>query len=149
MDQVNVYTVKSGDTLWSIAKNNGLTVDELKKLNNLTTNKLSIGQKLKLSSDTTSEDTYVVKSGDTLYAIARKYGVSVDEIKKYNNLTTNSLSIGQVLKIPGMKNNTYIVKSGDTLYAIAKKNNVSLNDLMSLNNLNNTTLSIGQNLIIP
>ena len=149
MDQVNVYTVKSGDTLWSIAKNNGLTVDELKKLNNLTSNKLSIGQKLKLSSDTISEDTYIVKSGDTLYAIAKKNGISVDELKKYNNLNSNSLSIGQVLKIPNKSNNTYTVKKGDTLYNIAKSNNVSVDDLMSLNNLNNTNLSIGQTLIIP
>lgn len=149
MDQVNVYTVKSGDTLWSIAKNNGLTVDELKKLNNLSNNKLSIGQKLKLSSDTISEDSYVVKSGDTLYAISKKYGVTVDELKKYNNLTSNSLSIGQVLKIPSKVVNTYIVKSGDTLYAIAKKNNISVNELMTLNNLNSTNLSIGQTLIIP
>lgn len=149
MDQVNVYTVKSGDTLWSIAKNNGLTVDELKKLNNLNSNKLSIGQKLKLSSDTISDDSYVVKAGDTLYAIAKKYGVSVDELKKHNNLTSNSLSIGQVLKIPSNVSNTYVVKSGDTLYAIAKKNNMSVNELMTLNNLNNTNLSIGQTLIIP
>lgn len=149
MDQVNVYTVKSGDTLWSIAKNNGLTVDELKKLNNLTSNKLSIGQKLKLSSDTISEDSYVVKGGDTLYAISKKYGITVDELKKYNNLTSNSLSVGQVLKIPGNVSNNYIVKSGDTLYSIAKKNNVSVNELMSINNLNSTNLSIGQNLIIP
>ena len=149
MDQVNVYTVKSGNTLWSIAKNNGLTVDELKNLNNLTSNKLSIGQKLKLSSDTMSEDTYIVQSGDTLYAIARKYGVSVDELKKYNNLSSNTLSIGQVLKIPNKSNNTYTVKKGDTLYNIAKSNNVSVDDLMSLNNLNNTNLSIGQTLIIP
>ena len=149
MDQVNVYTVKSGDTLWSIAKNNGLTVDELKKLNSLTSNKLSIGQKLKLSSDTISEDTYIVKSGDTLYAIAKKNGISVDELKKYNNLNSNSLSIGQVLKIPNKSNNTYTVKKGDTLYNIAKSNNVSVDDLMSLNNLNNTNLTIGQTLIIP
>ena len=149
MDQVNVYTVKSGDTLWSIAKNNGLTVDELKKLNSLTSNKLSIGQKLKLSSDTISEDTYIVQSGDTLYAIAKKNGISVDELKKYNNLNSNSLSVGQVLKIPNKSNNTYTVKKGDTLYNIAKSNNVSVDDLMSLNNLNNTNLSIGQTLIIP
>ena len=100
-------------------------------------------------SDTISEDTYIVKSGDTLYAIAKKNGISVDELKKYNNLNSNSLSIGQVLKIPNKSNNTYTVKKGDTLYNIAKSNNVSVDDLMSLNNLNNTNLTIGQTLIIP
>ena len=150
MDQVNVYTVKSGDTLWSIAKNNGLTVDELKSLNNLTSNKLSIGQKLKLSKDTVSnENKYIVKSGDTLYAIARKYGVSVDELKSYNNLKSNTLSIGQVIMIPSKESNKYIVKSGDTLYKIAKENNISVDELMSLNNLNNSNLGVGQVLILP
>ena len=150
MDQVNVYTVKSGDTLWSISKNNGLSVDELKSLNNLTSNKLSIGQKLKLSKDTVSnENKYIVKSGDTLYAIARKYGVSVDELKSYNNLKSNTLSIGQVIMIPSKESNKYIVKSGDTLYKIAKENNISVDELMSLNNLNNSNLSVGQVLILP
>lgn len=150
MDQVNVYTVKSGDTLWSIAKNNGLSVDNLKELNNLTSNMLTVGQKLKLSKDTVSdENVYVVKSGDTLYAIARKYGVSVDDLMSYNNLKSNSLSIGQVIKIPSKGSNKYIVKSGDTLYKIAKDNNITVDELMSLNNLNNSNLSIGQVLILP
>ena len=86
LDQQNVYIVKSGDTLWSIAKNNGLSVDELKDLNNLTSNKLSVGQKLLIGEDIVPviNDTYIVKKGDTLYGIAKKYGLSVDELKKYN-----------------------------------------------------------------
>ena len=151
LDQQDVYIVKSGDTLWSIAKNNGLSVEELKSLNNLTNNKLSVGQKLIVSEDTipVSTDKYIVKKGDTLYSIARRYGVGVDELKKYNNLTSSVLSIGQVIKIPSNNKNTYTVKSGDTLYKIAKANNVSVSDLMMLNNLNNTNLSIGQVLVLP
>jgi N-acetylmuramoyl-L-alanine amidase len=151
LDQQNVYTVKSGDTLWSIAKNNGLSVDELKDLNNLTSNKLSVGQKLLIGEDIVPviNDTYIVKKGDTLYSIAKKYGLSVDELKKYNNLNSSSLSIGQKLKIPSNEKNTYVVKSGDTLYKIAKNNGISVSDLMSLNNLNNSNLSIGQVLVLP
>lgn len=150
MDQINIYTVKSGDTLWSIAKNNGLTVDELKTLNNLSSNKLSIGQKLKLSKDTVgNENVYIIKSGDTLYSIAKKYGVNVDELKNYNNLNSNILKVGQVLKIPQKEVNKYIVKSGDTLYKIAKNFGITVDELMALNNLNNTNLSIGQELILP
>ena len=151
LDQQNVYTVKSGDTLWSIAKNNGLSVDELKDLNNLTSNKLSVGQKLLIGEDIVPviNDTYIVKKGDTLYGIAKKYGLSVDELKKYNNLNSSSLSIGQKLKIPSNEKNTYVVKSGDTLYKIAKNNGISVSDLMSLNNLNNSNLSIGQVLVLP
>ena len=96
----NIYTVKSGDTLYKIASSYGISVDELKKANNLTSNTLSIGQVLVIPSGESSENTYTVKSGDTLYKIASNYGISVDALKKANNLTSNTLSIGQVLRIP-------------------------------------------------
>ena len=152
----NTYTVKSGDTLWSIAKKYNITVNELKSLNNLTSNTLKIGQVLKINELPTSSDenTYIVKSGDTLYGIANKYNVSVNDIKSLNNLTSNSLSIGQKLKIPESMENMedysiYTVKSGDTLYGIAKAYNITPNELISYNNLNSTVLSIGQKLRIP
>ncbi len=147
----DTYTVKSGDTLYSIARKYNLSVDELKELNNLTSNTLSIGQVLKISpSMPLNENTYTVKQGDTLYSIANKYGVSVNELKEFNNLTSNTLSINQVLKIPSeTKNNkTYIVKSGDTLYQIAKNFNTTVDEIKKLNNLTSNTLSIGQTLII-
>lgn len=151
------YTVKSGDTLWSIAKKYNITVDELKKLNNLTSNTLSIGQILRVNEPINQEptsDTYVVKSGDTLYGIANRYGVTVDELKRLNNLTTNTLSIGQTLKIPSGTQNIedyiiYTVKRGDTLYSIARAYDLTPNELINYNNLNSTMLSIGQSLKIP
>ena len=148
------YTVKSGDTLWTIARNNGLTVDELKKLNNLSSNSLSIGQVLKLGSINSTQEkdssigTYTVKSGDTLYSIANKYDTSVDELKSTNNLTSNILQIGQMLVIPS-KNAVYTVKSGDTLYSIAQKYNTSVQKLKELNKLSSNILSINQKLLIP
>lgn len=69
----------------------------MKSLNNLTSNILSINQKLLIPS--TKANTYTVKKGDNLYSIARNYNTTVDEIKRKNNLTSNILSIGQVLKI--------------------------------------------------
>lgn len=150
--ETEVYTVKSGDTLYSIAKKYNLSVDELKKLNNLTSNSLSIGQKLKIStSEDDTETTYTVVKGDTLYGIANKFGVSVNNLKNINNLSSNTLSIGQVLKIPGTTSNklTYTVKSGDTLYGIANTYNTTVNEIKSLNNLTSNTLSIGQTLILP
>lgn len=68
-----------------------------------------------------SNDIYIVKSGDNLYSIANKYNVSVDKLKSYNNLTSNTLSIGQKLYIPASTSNEkegdyYIVKSGDTIF---------------------------------
>jgi len=148
------YTVKSGDTLYGIAKEYGLSVDELKKLNNLTSNTLSVNQKL-LVSGTTSDnvsneyDTYIVKSGDSLWSIASKNNISVNELKDINNLSSNLLSIGQKLLIPSSSIKKYIVKSGDTLYQIAKKYNTTVTELINLNNLSTTDLSIGQELLIP
>lgn len=154
-DIQDTYTVKSGDTLWSIANKYGLTVNELKSINNLSTNALSIGQVLKLNRDNNNSSnlagtlTYTVKSGDTLYAISRQFGVTVDEIKSANNLLTNILNVGQILKIPVNTTLTYTVKSGDSLYAIARKYNTTVSDIIDLNNLSTSNLSIGQKLLVP
>ena len=146
------YVVEKGDTLYKIAQKFGTTVDNLKSINNLTTDSLAIGQILKVPTENASIDTntYTVKSGDTLYGIASKYNTTVDEIKSLNNLTSNTLSIGQVLKVPSQSStNTYIVKSGDTLYGIANKYNTTVDKLKKLNNLTSNTLSIGQELKLP
>ena len=149
------YTVKKGDTLYSIAQKYNTTVENLKKLNNLSNNNLSIGQMLNLSAPTTN-NTYTVKAGDTLYRIATQNNTTVDILKKLNNLTTNTLSIGQVLLLPQTEiieipstSTTYVVKSGDTLYSIAKKNNTTVEKLKQLNNLTTNTLSVNQQLQIP
>lgn len=95
----NIYVVQSGDSLYSIAKKFNTTVQEIKNLNNLTSNLLSIGQTLKVPAQD-SYPIYYVKSGDSLYSIARKYNTSVADIKRLNNLTSDVLSIGQALQIP-------------------------------------------------
>lgn len=144
------YTVQKGDSLYAIANKFNTTVEKLKEMNNLSSNILSIGQKLKVSStlSNTNTDTYTVQKGDTLYGIASKFGTTVDEIKKLNNLTSNSLSIGQKLKIKGSNTKTYTVQKGDSLYAIANKFNTTVEKLKQINNLNTNTLSIGQVLYI-
>ena len=73
-----------------------MTVDELKKLNNLSSNLLKIGQVLRIKN---SNDTYIVEKGDSLWSISRKFNMTVDELKRLNNLSSNLLNIGQVLKI--------------------------------------------------
>lgn len=153
-DDYLVYTVKKGDSLWSIAGNYGVSVNDLVDFNNLGTTFLQIGQQLLIPSDSNNNSflgiTYVVKPGDTLWNIAKKYNISVDEIKNANNLFSNMLSIGQELVIPETSEyKTYIVKSGDSLWKIANDFDVNLNELIALNNLDDDILSIGQTLLIP
>lgn len=177
MDNMNLpnyinYTVKVGDTLYSIARDNNVSVDTLKKDNALTSDVLTVGQiiRIRLPEGQTIEveecfgpdyvipnnlNNYViykVKKGDNLYNIAKAYNTSVNEIIKLNNLKNTSLSIGQELKIPkinsSISNTTYIVKKGDSLYSIARKYNTTVDSLKKKNNLKSNTLSIGQKIII-
>lgn len=150
------YTVVNGDTLWSIANRYGLTVDELKRLNNLESDVLSVGQRLlvRTSSMPTPEDVYTVLKGDTLWSIANKFGLTVDELKRLNNLESDMLSVGQTLVVKSnstipMPGGVYIVQSGDSLWGIARKFNVSVDDLIQYNNLSTLTLQVGQKLRIP
>ena len=164
-----MYTVKKGDSLYSIAKIYNTTVSEIIKLNNLKSTNLSIGQTLRIPETNITVTTmppsftsYTVKKGDSLYNIAKRYGISVDTIIMDNALNSTNLSIGQVLKIrtgdtetveecfgssynPNTSSGTtYTVKRGDSLYSIAKKYNTTVSDLISKNNLKNSNLSIGQ-----
>ena len=153
---VSTYTVKKGDTLYSIANKYNTTVDNLKEQNNLTSNTLSIGQILKIIPTKLTED-YVIKNKDTLYSIANKYNTTVDYLKELNNLTTNVLTIGNTIKVPIGKiteniiedNDKYIVKVGDTLYSIARQFNTTIDKLKELNNKDNNIVSIGESIIIP
>lgn len=156
VDMENYYIVKKGDSLWAIASKYGTSVDELKAVNNLKSDNLSIGQLLKLPSKNndvnTDEVIYTVQKGDSLWAIASKYNVSVDDIKKANNLSSNLLSIGQKLTIPvipNMNQITYTVKKGDSLWLIANKYDTTVEQIKSTNNLSSNLLSIGQVLVIP
>lgn len=124
----NMYTVKKGDTLYSISKKTSVPIDTIIRLNNLTSSSLKIGQKLKLSEDNSNEtpientDIYQVERGDTLYSIALKYNTNVDTLKKINNLSSNTLSIGQKILVPKDSDikeddyDLYIVQRGDTIF---------------------------------
>ena len=116
---VNYYIVQKGDSLWSISSKLGVSVSELKNNNNLKSNTLSIGQillipsKSEIKENSTGENIYIIKKNDSLWSIAKNYNTSVDDIKKINNLKSNTLSIGQKLIIPNVITSneiTYIVK---------------------------------------
>ena len=97
--KTSVYTVRRGDTLWDISRRYGVSVNTLMRSNGLRTKKLSIGQKLRIPSnssateDVTAQATkqhYVVKKGDTVWSISRKMGISPYDIMKWNRLTKRS-----------------------------------------------------------
>ena len=94
--QAASYQVQSGDTLYKIAVNHKITVEELKRANNLKNSMIRTGDVLQIP-------VYIqhrVKTGQSLYLIARQYGCSIDDIKNANRLSTNTIQPGKILKIP-------------------------------------------------
>lgn len=178
----HTYTVKSGDTLSRIANMHNVSIQDLMKWNNLNStlifpgNVLTVNQKSGTTEPSqptpniekpnqTNNVTYTVKSGDTLSNIARQYQTTVENIKKWNSLTSDLIFVGQKLFVQesgvittNNKNNkenysssnrtTYIVKSGDTLSQIARSYNVTVNNLKEWNNLTTDNIHIGQKLNI-
>ncbi|HOU81604.1 MAG TPA: LysM peptidoglycan-binding domain-containing protein [Bacteroidales bacterium] len=185
------HKVQSGQTLSTIAAKYRVNVSDIKRWNNLKSNMIYVGQKLKIytnspppktsstastnatantsttnttntsnQSSSTSTKTqnivHIVKSGETLSAIASKYGVSVDNIKNWNNLSSDKLSIGQKLTInpttqtssKTAKQQMHTVKSGETLSSIANKYNTTVDAIMKANNLKSTKIFVGQKLKI-
>jgi len=157
---VLTYTVQSGDSLYRIAQRFGVSVDDIIRTNNLSSNTLQIGQVLRIpvtSTDVPDDEvnyiTYTVKSGDSLWKIANQYNTTVDAIRNLNNLTSNNLQIGQVLRVPRTDGTSstisYTVRSGDNLWDIARRYNTTVAQIRTLNNLTSDVLSIGQVLLIP
>ena len=148
LGDTELYQVKAGDTLYGIANKYGITLKELKAINNLTNDNLAIGQLLNVPSGLSLASSYTVNPGDTLYSIAKKFETTVPKLKEANNIVNNMLSVGQKLVIPLIEDTTYVVKSGDTLYSIARMFNTTVDELKRLNNLTNDVLSIGKILIV-
>lgn len=167
LDNVEYHTVQAGETLFAISRKYGKSVDQLKQLNNLADYTLSVGQKIIVNEnfkekqpDTENTNFYhEVQKGETLYSIAKKYNMGVDDLKQLNSLADGGLSIGQKLlvskatKEQPKKAETvttnfvyHTVAKGETLYAIARKYGVKVDDVKKLNNLGESAISIGQKL---
>ena len=149
---ITIYTVKRGDTLYSSAKQFDVSIDDLLEYNQLFNTILTIGQQLVIPIEDNSSDNnivYVVKNGDTLYSIAKRYNVDVDLLKNYNNLDDNMIAVGQKLTIPNTNEFiTYYVRTNDTLESIAKRFNRDVDFIKRINNLQTDDITIGQLLII-
>lgn len=160
------YVVKPGDTLYSIAARYGTTVEAIMRANGLPNATIYAGQTLVIptggSGASASGGSYVVQAGDTLYGIARRFGVSVDALAAANGISTSAfVYVGQRMVIPGSgwtpapapsaRGGTYYtVKAGDTLTGIAYAFGVSVGALAQVNNLlPGSWVYIGQRLLIP
>jgi len=158
------YTVQRGDNLFRIAQRFHTDVDTIKRLNGLTSDFIYVGQVLRVPGSgpvvVSGPVTYVVQRGDTLATIAQKFGVSINDLIKANNITNpDTILVGQTLTIPTAEAvastpapaaRTYTVQPGDTLAKIAVRFGVTVNDLVKANDLTNPdTIRVGQVLRIP
>jgi len=189
-----IHQVEKGETLYSLARRYGADLEQVVKVNDIKNNQISLGQELKLpidkskarqasdmkpveqkASSGTEEVVHTVMQGETLYSISRKYGVAVEDMKKWNSLPSNEISIDQQLTIrisddqavpapvevkkpvketpkpkstvpPGFTE--YYVQSGDLLETIAAKFKVKPDSIVFWNHLPNAYLSIGQKLLV-
>ncbi|MFH1243684.1 MAG: LysM peptidoglycan-binding domain-containing protein [Pseudomonadota bacterium] len=151
------YVVRSGDTLSEIASQFGMSLSSIRNLNHIYRDKIYPGQKLRLcrpSGITPVPGTHVVRKGDTLWDIARLYGLSVPEIKEINDLRNETIIPGMSLKLSKASKEEeiveeefeYVVKRGDNLSTIAQRFNVGLNLLRQLNHLQGDHIYPGQRL---
>lgn len=180
------YVVQKGDNLSSIAKKNNVSVEEIKEWNHLSGTSIQLGSSLQISKNEAVENEqlasvpkmenveYIVKKGDNLGTISKKFGSSLDDLKQWNNLQDNTIALGSSLivaksemtienkepsetfkkkdnlaSVSKSKDINYYVKKGDSLYSIAKKYpGVSISDIKKWNDLRAEDLKPGMKLKI-
>jgi LysM repeat protein len=179
-----IHVVASGDTLWLISRKYGTTVDAIMKLNNLTSATINVGQVLLVSGTPVQATapipvptpepvqvavsiTHKVVSGDSLWTISRKYGTTIDALSKLNNLASQTIYVGQVLKIteapvqapsqelvpaptaPVIETINYKIVSGDNLWTLAQRYGTTVDAIMKTNMLVVDYVMPNQTLTIP
>jgi len=142
-----VHVVRKGETLSEIGRQFGLTVEKLTRINDLSSNKIYVGQKLRLRD--ADRTVHVVENGDALWEIAKGYGISVDELKRLNGLKSDRIYPGQELRLSAAaakRTSVYKVKRGDNLTEIARLHQMSLRELRQLNGISGSVIHPGQHL---
>ena len=183
------YTVQSGDSVWSISDKYGISMDQLRNWNNIQNDLIIPGQKLVVKQgssntakpvstapaqtskpSTSGNGSYTVQSGDSVWTIADKYGISMDQLRSWNNIQNDFIYAGQKLvvkqgstnsvatstpstSIPASTTNTsgvkkYTVQAGDSVWSIADKHGITMDQLISWNNIKNNTIHPDQKLIV-
>lgn len=163
-NSVSYHKVKRGDSLSLIASKYGMSLKELKRINGLRRNTAVLGQRLKVNKSTASASRkttqkvsrHTVKRGESLSLISAKYNVTIAALKSINNLSSNTVRVGQKIKLPSgttvttkTANRKHTVKRGDTLSEIAEQYGVTINTLMKANSMRTRTVLLGQRLSIP
>lgn len=167
-----IHKVEKGETLYALSRKYNVDVRSIIAANPGSDNGINVGQEIMVPANNAvivpqeqNTITHTVTSGESLYMIGRKYDVPINDIKRWNNLRSNALSIGQrltihlspvkaaeinqqkeVMETHGKK--IHIVNKGETLFSIARQYNHSVSDLKEWNRLESNTISIGQELII-
>jgi N-acetylmuramoyl-L-alanine amidase len=162
------HKVVRGDSLSKIADRYGISVVVLKRLNGLKSDTAVLGQRLKLPNGSSASprfakigsarpSVHVVRRGDSLSKISARYNITMHSLRRLNNLSKDTVYVGQKIEIPGgtskavvvQKPRKHKVRSGDTLSDIAEKYNSTVSRIMQVNALKSRTIFLGQTLRIP
>jgi LysM repeat protein len=160
----HTYVVRRGDTLFGIAREHGASVEQLRRWNRLSGDRIHVGQRLIVSEpnpggppeaalpDTTERRyaAYTVRPGETLYTVAQRFGLPADTLFVLNDSLTAPLEAGQTLRLPArFATKPYTVRRGDTLFRIAARHGVSVDAVRRANALRSDRIRVGQTLRIP
>jgi len=142
VDGVEFLYAAPGDTLSGIALEFGVKVEELRRINNLKSDAIKVGQKIRIPPPVRPNE-YRVTIGDNLLGIARRHNLSVRQLKAYNGLDKDTIYPGQVLVIRANRPEAYRVQRGESLWVIAKRFGLSVADLKMWNSLENNAIRLG------
>ena len=145
-EEVREYIVRKGDNLTHIARRFEVSLALLRQLNQIDGDRLRVGQKLVLRPSSLDEGVHIVRPGETLSSIGRKYGLDVAALQRINDIAGSRILVGQKLRLKSAGAAVHIVERGDALWEIARAYGVSLGQLKALNELTGDRIYPGQEL---